>query len=365
MKAIHCSGLARPMVCAGYVFLDLPRSEGNDAASAGTAAGEYLERLLLDKDLPPSATNGVHFDDDMKFYTQPICDDVKSRVYGEVMCEHKINWQTRSGVWIKGQPDIAFMDQHGTLCVEDLKYGFGIVEVEENWQLLGYAIGEVIRRGQAFEKISLKIHQPRAHHEEGTSREWLLTYSELLEYKEKIEKRMDEITDGERTLQTSDKCKYCMGAAEACPAFNRVFHRALEVSTEFFQDSINNDELSRQLDIIKKAEEVIKIKKDSLTELGTMRIKQGQIVPNYIQKQSYGNRSWKKGISPEAIKLMTGIDVIETKFMTPAKAEKSGVSRDLVSQLSDKKFTGVKLIKGDSTKDGNKIFGNTNPTGGK
>lgn len=355
------------MVCAGYVFLDLPQSEGNDAASEGTAAGEYLERLLTDQPLGKLATNGIYFDDDMKFYLTPIKDDIEDRIRdGEkVLCETRIDWQTRSGIMIKGQYDIAFVDARGYLCIEDLKYGWGIVEVEKNWQLLAYAIGEVIRRGQAFDKISLKIHQPRPHHEDGTTREWLLTYSELLEYKEKIEVRMEEISDGKKDLQTSDKCKYCMGAAEACPAFNRLFYRALEVTTEFFQDSITNDELSRQLDIIKRAEEVIKIKKDSINELGSMRIKTGQIIPGYSQVQVYGNRSWKKGLSPEAIELMTGTKVMESVFMSPAKAEKAGISKALVSQLTEKRFTGVKLEKKDSGEIGNSIFGNSNPNGGK
>lgn len=361
---IRCSGLARPMVCAGFVFLDLPISETTPAAEEGTAAGEYLERLLTNKPLGDVASNGFYFDEDMKFYINPICEDIKNRAASEVLCEQKIDWQTKSGVWIKGRYDIAFVDKTGRLCIEDLKYGWGLVEVEDNWQLIAYAIGEVIRRGQAFTEISLKIQQPRPHHEDGSTREWVLSYSELLQYKEKIEKRMQELVDGKKDLQTSDKCKYCMGAGEACPAFNRLFYRSLEITTEFFQDSIDNDELSNQLDQVKRAEEVIKIKKDSLTELGSLRIKQGQIIPGYIQNDRHGNRTWKKNISPEAIKLMTGKNVIENKFMTPAKAEKMGISKELVKQLTERRFIGIGLEKKDTSKIGNKIFGTNNPNGG-
>ena len=361
---IRCSQLARPMVCAGYVLLKLPESPSNDAAKEGTAAGEYLERLLLNTPISEIASNGVYFSDDMKFYTTPIYNDMVERAADEIRCETRIDWQTRSGIWIRGQYDACFVDTNGRLCIEDLKYGWGIVEVEKNWQLLGYAIGEVIRRGQSFEEISFKIHQPRPHHEDGSSREWVLKYSELLEYKELIETRMQEIVDGRRDLQTSSKCRYCMGAAEACPAFNRLFYRALEVSTDFCQDSINNDELSIQLDQIKRAEEVLKIKKDSLTELGTSRINKGEIIKGYIREEKYGNRTWNKGIGPDAIKMMTGVDVIESSVMSPAKAEKAGVDKKLVKQLSKRHFAGVKLVKKDSTDVGNKIFGNTNPTGG-
>lgn len=353
------------MVCAGFTYLELPDTGTTPQAEEGTAAGEYLERLLTNKPLTDVATNGYYFDDDIKFYTTPIAEDIQERAASPILCEQKIDWQTRSGIWIKGRYDIGFVDEKGRLCIEDLKYGWGIVEVEKNWQLLGYAIGEVIRRGQAFNEISLKIHQPRPHHEDGSSREWVLTYSELLEYKEMIEQRMQEIVDGKKDFQTSEQCKYCMGAAEACTAFNRLFYRSLEVTTEFFQDSITDEELSRQLDQVKRAEEVIKIKKDSLTELGTIRIKEGKVIPGYVQTKRYGNRTWKSGISPDAIEMMTGKNVIKKTFMTPAQAQKLGVSKDLIDQLVEKPFLGLKLEKKDTTKMGNEIFGNANPTGGK
>lgn len=362
---IRCSGLARPMVCAGYLFLTNEEIDnGNDAAKEGTAAGEYLQLLLEGKPIPAMASNGVYFTDDMKFYTTPIAQDIVNRKAGDVLCETRIDWDTASGIQIKGQYDIAFVDHRGYLCIEDLKYGWGIVEVEENWQLLGYAIGEVIRRGQAFTHISLKIHQPRPHHEDGDTREWLLTYSQLLEYKDKIEKRLMEIANGRRDFQTSSKCKYCKGAAEACPAFSRLFYRALEVSTEFFQDSLTNEEVAAQLDQVGRANEVLKIKMDSLVELGNDRIKKGGIIPGYVPVTKYGNREWKQGVSPASIKMMTGKVIMEEVIMSPAKAEKLGVPKELVKQLTQTRMTGVKLEKKNSSDVGNKIFGNKNPVGG-
>lgn len=362
---IRCSALARPMVCAGYMFLTNEELDSNnDAAKEGTAAGEFLQLTLEKKPIPQVASNGVYFNDEMAFHTLPIAQDINTRARTQVLCETRIDWQTQSGIWIKGTYDYSFIDDRGYLCIEDLKYGWGIVEVEKNWQLLGYAIGEVIRRGQAFTHISLKIHQPRPHHEDGNSREWLITYQELLEYKEQIEKRMWELTNGRKDFQTSDKCKYCKGAAEACPAFSRLFYRALEVSTEFVQDSLNEQEISAQLDQAYRATEVLKIKLDSLVQLGSDRIKKGKLIPNYIQDNVYSNREWKTGVSPQAILALTGKDVMKKAVMSPAEAEKLGISKDLIKQLAGTRMTGVKLKKKDAAKVGNQIFGNTNPTGG-
>lgn len=352
------------MVCAGYTYLDVVEPEAGQPAKEGTAAGEYLQHLLEKTPIPMQATNGVYFDDDMKFHTTPIAEDIFSRANGPVLCETRIDWQTRSGIWIRGQYDAAYVDKRNYLCIDDLKYGWGIVEVTENWQTLGYAIGEVIRRGQGFTHIAIRIAQPRPHHEDGYIREWILTYAELLEYKEKIEARMQLLADGLKTFQTSDKCKYCKGVAEACPAFSRLFYRALEVSMEFVQDSLNNEEVARQLDQAKRAAEVIKIKTDSLEQLGADRIKKGGIIPGYVQANKYSQRQWKPGVSVASLKAITGKDVEEKAMMSPAKAEKLGISKKLVEQLSSTVLTGVKLEKKNGADVGNKIFGNANPTGG-
>lgn len=363
MLSINCSKLSRSMSCAGHLFLDQEVKLSSQSAEEGEAASELLAASLSNRQVTDVSKNGIYYDEDMKFFVAEIVDDIKKRGT-TFLCEEKIDWQTRSGIWIKGRYDCAFIDNRGFLCIEDLKYGFGLVEVEQNWQLISYAIGEIIRRAQSFEKIALMIHQPRAHHENGTSREWLISYSQLLEYKEMIEKRMQEIVDGRKDFFTGQHCKYCPGAAEQCTAFNRLFHNSLEVCTTFFKDSISNQELSRQLDAIKRAEEVLKVKQDSLVELGSSRIKRGEIIPNYVQTNQYSNRQWKPGISPDSIKIMTGKNVIEQRFMTPAKAEKNGVSKKLIENLTQRVFTGVKLEKKNITEVGNKIFGTEQPNGG-
>lgn len=360
-QEIHCSQLARPMVCAGYLsFENLPKSVSGPAAEEGTAAGELLERVLLGHEIPAQARNGVYFDDDMKFYTKPIAEEIHGNRQSEVLCEQPIDWRTRSGIWIRGKYDISFV-REGKLYVDDLKYGWGIVEVKDNWQLIGYAIGEVIRRNIAFEKIVLRIHQPRPHHEDGNTRSWEVTYGELLGLKEKIESRMELIASGDKTLQTGSSCKYCAAAGEACPAFNRLFYRALEVATEFTQDQIDESELARQLDHVNRAAEVIKIKTDSLNELAVSRIKAGKLVPGYATESRLGDRTWRSGISPETIKTLTGKDITERVMLSPAKAEKLGIPKDFVNQLVDRRFLGQRLVRKDAAKMAAKIFGSGAP----
>lgn len=360
---VHCSALARPMVCAGFLsFEGLERLPGGPAAEEGTAAGELLERILTNQVGPKQARNGIYFNEEMLFHLTPIAEEINANRQSEVLCEQPIDWRTRSGVWIRGKYDVSFV-REGRLYIDDLKYGWGIVEVQNNWQLIGYAIGEVIRRGIAFEKIVLRIRQPRPHHEDGDCREWVLTYAELLGFKEQIEKRFQEIVDGLKTLQTGPQCKYCAATREACPAFNRLFYRALEVSTEFTQDQIDEAELARQLDHVNRAVDVIKIKMDSLKELAVSRIKNGKIIPGYITESSYGDRKWKSGISPQVVEVLTGKKIIKQEMLSPAQAEKAGVPKDFVNQLVDRHFIGQKLVRKDGSTIGNKIFGTAAPNG--
>jgi hypothetical protein len=368
---IHCSGLSRPMNCAGSLFFnDLPPEATNEAAEEGTACGELLQFLLTKPNMqsPTHASNGVPFDDDMRFYAVKVRDEIMSQseypLTSEkncpvtVLCETHIDWQTRSGIWIRGRYDAAYVSE-GVLCIDDLKYGYGLVEVKENWQLLGYAIGEIIRRGIAFDRIRLRIIQPRAQHEDGTHRSWFLTYSELLAYKEQIEQRMQAIADGLKDLQSGPQCKYCPAAA-VCPAFNKAFHRGVDLAHTFLQDNISDDELSYQLKLAYRVNEIFKTRLSSIEALALNRIRAGKIINGFGLDQRLANRTWKPNVTPEVVKMMTGVDLYKKELLSPAQAEKIGLNEEFLKTVTERKFLGAKLKPMDTSKVGDKIFGNPN-----
>lgn len=361
---IHCSGLSRPMTCAGSLFFEnLPPQPTNSAAMAGTACGELLQMRLegrVTSDIHIGiASNGVEFDEDMQFYSLEVAKDILKRAKGQVLCETKIDWQTRSGIIIAGKYDASYVDHTGKLCIDDLKYGWNIVDVKEDWQLIGYAIGEIIRRQQVFQHIKLTIHQPRPHHEDGPTRSWEITYEQLLGYKEQIEARMLEIVTGHRDLVTSNKCKYCPAALNAaCPALGRaVFHGVDYILSDWKQDSLNNQAIAEQMDMFGRIQDLFKIQFDSLEALALSRIQNGEIVPGYTTKESFGDRQWKKTVTPEVIKVLTGVDITKKEMMSPAQSEKAGVPKELVKDFVDRYFKGVKVVKGNANKKAAEVFG--------
>ena len=365
---IRASQLAQIMQCMGPVVLsNLLPNETNSSAMEGTAAGQLLQYMLEQRTLTPQcplvADNGVRFDEDMWFYVTPIAKDLLERSNGnQISCEVRIDFMTRAGILLRGQYDACWYDQqHRTLYVPDLKYGYGIVEVEENWQLITYAIGKMVALVNAGlpcpEVYILEIQQPRAYHPEGAARQWVISHAQMMEYYEKIEARFARIAAGDRELQTGPKCKYCR-AAPVCPAFNKATHSALDYTlNDWVQDNMTNEALTKQLEIAERAAELIKIRIDSLTQLGIMRIKEGQIIPNRGLKQNYGHRKWKHMVTPESFKALTGVDIRETTIMSPAKVEKLGVSEDFVDALTERPMTSVKLVPMNLTAEAEKVFG--------
>jgi len=352
---IRASKLARPMTCAGSLYDLPPETEAGEPAKQGTAAGEWLERILTKKDFPAYARNGVAFDSDMKFYTQEIAERIIKDAATEVLCEERIDWMTRSGIKVRGSFDVSYVDHKGELWIRDLKYGWGIVEAKENWQLLAYAIGDVIRRGVAFSFVNMCIEQPRPHHEDGPTRVWRVSYSELLAYKEKIEVRLQEIADGDRNLVSGKQCQYCEKAV-TCPAFSKSYHRGVDVIHEYLVDNLTEAEIAFQLDLLTRVEEIVKIRRSSLDALAASRVKDGKIIPGYTTENSYGHAAWNNGITAEVVKMMTGRDITVTEMISPAQARKI-LPKELVNTMTYRPFKGVKTVKKDTGVIADKVFG--------
>ena len=362
MREIRCSSLSRYMKCPGFAkFRDLPESETNLAAEEGTAAGELLQAMLEQRTTKPNvatvAKNNYRFDSDMYFHVTPIAQEILDKNV-QVFCEQRIDWQAHQDVVIRGQFDICY--QIGdTLHIEDLKYGWVLVDVEENWQLLGYAIGKVLQMEIQLRPkfIEFKIHQPRPHHEDGRSREWKISLDEMIGYHQKIVVQMELIANNAGDLVTGSHCKYCPAAGQNCTAFNKAVNNALDVTmSEFKQDSLNESQIADQLIILQRASELIKIKYDSLDQLACSKLKEGKLIPGFGLEEKYGDRSWLPDVSPDVIQMITGKDIIEKVMMTPAKAEKMGVNKKMVESLVTRKFTGVKCVKKDFSKDAAKVF---------
>jgi len=370
---VRCSSLHRLMNCVGHSKLTLRElQEEGDPAREGTAVGEYLTAMIKQQTETPvfgvTASNGYFVSDEMKYYALEMYRYLLVKAEGnQIFSEERIDWVTDAGT-VRGQFDAGFVvggrieGQHrlgATLYVPDLKYGWKIVDVHENWQLLGYAIGmhkQLLTQGIYIDNIVMQIHQPRPYHPDGKIREWTITTAELIEYYHKIVAQMREFQSGNKTLITGSSCQYC-DAAAACPALNKAFHNAVDiVMSDYTEKELTNQDLADLISILERAEDVIEIKAKSIKQLAVSRLQNNQMIPGYGMIQKFGDRKWKDGVTAESVKMMTGVDLMKSEMMSPNQAEKAGVNKKLTEQLTIKPSKGFEITKMNVTEQADKLF---------
>lgn len=362
LKEIRCSSLHRFMTCVDHLKLHLREAQGeSEPAREGTAVGEYLSEMIRQRTETPNfgvnATNGYFVNDDMKFYARETYRNVLESAQGnEITTEERIDWMADS-TKIRGSYDISFV-VGSTLHIEDLKYGWGIVEAKDNWQLLGYAIGQhkrLLEKGVYIDTIVMRIHQPRPYHPEGPIRTWTITLDEMFGYYHQVVGQVRSYYNG-GALVTGSACKYC-DAAAACPALNKAFHQAVDIVTRDYEEKeLTNDDVAKLIAIIERAEDIIEIKSTSIKQLAMSRLQNNQVIPGYGMVQKFGDRAWKPGITAETIKMMTGVDITKVDMMSPAQAEKAGLNKKMVAQIAVKPPKGFEIKKVNINEQADKLF---------
>ena len=337
---IRGSSLPRFMICNGFVALDTPEQKDSEVAKEGTAFHEYVEKLFKGQDIKV-ASNGVTIDDDMRYYSGQVLEKIPAHAESEV--EVQFDFGTRTH--IVGHIDWNWEEDNGeTLVVMDIKYGHRAVEVINNWQLIGYAIGLVMKKQKRYNKIKMIIAQPRVHHYAGWFREFVIDNNKASAYYNEIKQRVMDFEAGKLHLKTSEQCRYCPALGGECAASNIAFGNAIDVVLgDAIQDHIDDNDLARMLSDYERIKELFKIKYDALSDLATSRIKNGRQIAGFALEPSYGNRKWSDGMNADIIKALTGVDMNKTVMLSPAEAEKKKIDRAIIDQFAVKEFKGHKL----------------------
>lgn len=229
---INCPGSVREIEALPEEL----RRKSSEAAEEGTAAHELGEKCLLDgtdahdhlgevvgkrKDHP-----GYEVDEDMADAVQVYLDVCRSIMDefpdGDFTVEKGFNLK-----WIHpdcfGTNDFCAVALFNTLVVVDYKHGKGVlVDVEENTQLMYYALGAAKELDFNFDEVRLVVVQPRcrAGGDGDGVREWTMTASELEAWGEDVLRPAAYATeDPDAPLNPGDWCKknFCPKQS-TCPA---------------------------------------------------------------------------------------------------------------------------------------------------
>lgn len=369
MLTVTADELPRLMACNGSRLLpaSLPVAETDHAARDEGIAAHYMatavfnNEFTIDELIDRKAPNGVYMTADMAEHVQPYVNAIQHRHYEQSSgCEVDTSFGTdyfRVNVRADHIGHSIFTaSDHGdsTVYVDDFKYGWRLVEPENNWTLIAHAIGYCVSRQIRPQRIQFTIHQPRPHHRDGKSRSWEISYEQLMVFYHQIVATLTTPTD---QLNTGPQCAKCHALA-TCPAARAATMNAIDAfENAVFSDEMDNVALSFELNTLRIAQTTLNNRLDALEEMAKFRLKAGQVIDGYGVEIQLANTSWRPGITVEMMQMLTGKNLAKPALITPGQAKKAGVSEEVVASLTHRPQTGVKLVRVDANKKAQRLFG--------
>lgn len=261
-----------------------------------------------------------------------------------------------------GTVDGHLFDKHtGELFIDDFKYGFRLIEVYENWQLINYAAGlldtyHINGHDDRNIKIHFRIIQPRGYHSDGPIRPWSIMASDLQGYFDTLSKNAAKSLSDEAELHTGPHCRDCE-ARHACPAALQAGLQLYEVSAQPTPVELTSEALGVQLRIVKRAIKQLEYVESGLTAQAMGTVRNGGHVAGY--RTGFGQSKLKWNVPDDEagyLGELNGIDLEKRKLVTPTQAIELGLDPDLVAVCSSRPNGALKLIEDDGNY-ARKIFG--------
>ena len=256
---LGASGAERWMNCPGSVTLiknlSLPESDEPDYRAEGTAAHEFLARILVSGQdawemIGQVAENGVECTEEIANAIQVFADTVRpdfahaSRP--RILIEFPVSSPVHPAFYGTLDNGVVNEAEHHVF-INDYKHGVGVtVEVDDNPQLKYYAFGllENVHPVDDDWKVTLRIIQPRGFHTEGPVREWSTTAGAIRAWVHEVLVPAMWATELDNDLLAGPWCRFCP-AKLVCPMLTGLFRAAATIDpatvVELSNDSLGSD----------------------------------------------------------------------------------------------------------------------------
>ena len=335
------SRAARRIVCPGSRALELQfysTQEDSPAAKEGTdahwLAQEYLKRRVREH------KTDFNYADEINEHAKLYADYVYSfsnRGYYSIAIEERVHIR-RIHPNCSGTPD-AFLYDGSTVHIFDFKYGFGQIEVFENWQLIAYAAGILDSIGTTISPIpvavTFHIVQPRGYHPDGPIRTWATTAQELQPYFDRLAAAEEESLREDARCVPSPQCKYCT-ARHACPTLQQAALQAVDIVGQSIPFELSNDSLGSELRLLHHTAKLVDARITGLEEQTRAKLKSGERIPYYKLEATMGRQNWNT-TTEEVLELgqLLGCNLAKPiEVVTPKQAEKLGMPSEMIAQYS-------------------------------
>lgn len=347
------SSAARRVECPGSRALEerYPEETESAAAREGTAAHWLAQRYLMGKeDKRDFAPNGEMITDEMENGAELYESEIR-RVVGDTVklrIEERVNiFGVHPDCW--GTPDCwALVDNH--LHVFDYKFGFGYVDVFENWQLLEYALG--IAHDCNFEKVTMTIIQPRCFTREGKVRSWTISRDRLFQnYLPMLQIAESKAMEDGAECIPSPQCGYCK-ARHACDALQKTVAFGFDVIAAHVSTELNAAQTGVELRYLHRMAKLLEARITGLEEQARSMIMRGELVTGYKLESAPGKDRWTCS-AQEVITLgeLLGVNLAKPlDAITPAQSRKLGVDESVLAGYVERISGKLKLVENNARK---------------
>ncbi len=318
-----------------------------------------------------TASNGVMFNQEMYEAAELYADDIrqvmtKADIFSRQLLRiekpvtiprvHDLNW---------GTPDCVIWDlKNGVLYVWDFKYGYGVVEVEQNWQLIEYALGALdsVTAGNGFEDqhitIDMRIVQPRAFHPDGPCRSWRVPASDLRSHANQLTVAAEASQSESPPCKAGTWCDHCKAAAD-CGTLQHATADTMDRIEVLQLHDLTPEASAIELRYLERSKVLLDAKLEALQAQSLQQVKDGTVIPGYGIGYGRGSTNWNKPDS-EVIALgdLMGVDLRKAeKPVTPSQALKLNVDETVINSYSQKRQGLARLVTNDKTIAG-RVFSN-------
>ena len=291
---------------------------------------------------PEELEAGFEVDDEMVVAVQEYVDrcralpgehHVEVRVEHTDWCPDKDEWGEPLGPQFGTSDHVACVAEgsieyvEATLVVSDLKYGKGVmVFARENKQAMKYALGcwKEFNWIYNFKRIIIRILQPRLDHFD----EWEISVDELLEWGQRMKKRLELVFAPDPPFQASEKgCKFCKVSGR-CRAQQDYLH---SIHAMHFDDltaePVHQPKLLSDEELMQAyyAAPVFALVAKAVNKEIFRRLAAGQPAGRLKLVAARTHRTWRDEEAARKFLRERGVDdskSVEKKFVSPAGAEK-------------------------------------------
>ena len=349
------SAAARWVNCPGSVIMceAMPAEEDSAASAEGTLAHTVAANALrADATFAPS--------DDEMFEAVGVYLEAVRAAAARDMDAHEMHIEERvsaphihSDNW--GTPDAwSFNRAKMRLDVFDLKYGRGIVEVFENWQLLNYASAIVheldIPTADTLLSVNLHIVQPRAYHRDGPVRSWSLSGEALRGYTNRLGRAASAaLMDAQPPCVPGAWCDdtYCRARGQ-CEALLHSGYKSIERGGVSVPLDMSPSDMGMVLRQVRDGIKLLNAIETGLEQQILAAIRSGARVSGWHVETGAGREKWRVSYDEVlALGAAMGVEVAKPALITPKQAVAAGLPREVANCYTETPAGEVKLVADD------------------